>query len=46
MIDTTHINRERVFFAEQQTIWLFGYGSLIWKAEFSFHERRPAYIEG
>lgn len=46
MIDTTHINRERVFFTGQQTIWLFGYGSLIWKAEFPFHERRPAYIEG
>ncbi len=26
--------------------WLFGYGSLIWRADFSFHERRPAAIQG
>lgn len=45
-LDTTQINRERVFFEDEQAIWLFGYGSLIWKAEFAFHERRPAYIKG
>lgn len=44
--DTTQLNRERVFFKERETLWLFGYGSLIWKAEFAFHERRPAHIEG
>lgn len=27
-------------------IWLFGYGSLIWKADFPFLERRPACIHG
>ncbi|MCE8017591.1 gamma-glutamylcyclotransferase [Halomonas sp. MCCC 1A17488] len=45
-LDTTQLNRERVFFETGQTLWLFGYGSLIWKAEFPFHERRPAHIEG
>lgn len=27
-------------------LWLFGYGSLIWKADFKFAERRPATITG
>lgn len=26
--------------------WIFGYGSLIWRADFPFAERRPAYITG
>ena len=26
--------------------WVFGYGSLIWRADFPFHERRIATIEG
>lgn len=26
--------------------WIFGYGSLIWRADFPFMERRPAYITG
>ena len=45
-VDTTQLNRERVFFEHRETIWLFGYGSLIWKTEFAYHERRPAYIQG
>lgn len=28
------------------THWIFGYGSLIWRAEFAFDERRAGYIEG
>ncbi len=27
-------------------LWLFGYGSLIWKPEFDFAERRPARVHG
>ncbi|MDX5432607.1 MAG: gamma-glutamylcyclotransferase [Halomonas sp.] len=45
-VDTTSLNQERNFFTTGQTLWLFGYGSLIWKAEFPFHERRPAHIVG
>lgn len=26
--------------------WLFGYGSLIWHADFPYHKRRPAAIQG
>ncbi len=26
--------------------WIFGYGSLVWRADFPFAERRPARIEG
>lgn len=27
-------------------IWIFGYGSLVWRPDFPFAERRPAFIEG
>jgi cation transport protein ChaC len=27
-------------------LWVFGYGSLIWKPEFSYAERRPARVNG
>lgn len=27
-------------------LWLFGYGSLLWKPEFEFSERRPARVHG
>ncbi|MDA0790109.1 MAG: gamma-glutamylcyclotransferase [Proteobacteria bacterium] len=27
-------------------IWLFGYGSIVWKADFPHEERHPAYIRG
>lgn len=27
-------------------LWLFGYGSLIWRPEFDFAERRPATVQG
>lgn len=29
-----------------EDLWLFGYGSLIWKADFAFAERTPASIRG
>lgn len=44
--DTTEINRRMARFDGHAEIWLFGYGSLIWKADFDFIERRPAHIHG
>lgn len=29
-----------------EDLWLFGYGSLIWRPEFGFSERRPARVHG
>lgn len=29
-----------------QDLWVFGYGSLIWRADFSWAEKRPAFITG
>ncbi len=44
--DTTAINRRMTRFDEHAQVWLFGYGSLIYKADFAFIERRPASIRG
>jgi cation transport protein ChaC len=44
--DTTRINRVRQDFTGVESVWLFGYGSLIWKADFPYIERRPATIRG
>lgn len=44
--DTTVANRERQDFTGVESIWLFGYGSLIYKVDFPFIERRPAMIRG
>ena len=30
----------------QDDLWVFGYGSLIWRPEFDFLERRPARVHG
>jgi len=30
----------------REDLWLFGYGSLIWRPEFDFVERRPAWVHG
>ena len=29
-----------------EVLWIFGYGSLIWRPEFDFSERRPAHLHG
>ena len=44
--NTIELNRSRQDFAGIESIWLFGYGSLIYKVDFPFLEQRPARIEG
>jgi cation transport regulator ChaC len=42
--DTTSANRQMDYFDRHDSVWLFGYGSLIFKAGFPWLERRPASI--
>lgn len=44
--DTTAINRRMTRFDDHARVWLFGYGSLIYKTDFPFIERRRASIRG
>jgi cation transport protein ChaC len=43
-LNTIAINKLMDAFDSHESLWLFGYGSLIYKADFSFIERRPASI--
>lgn len=45
-LDTTAANRLMDAFDGRSQVWLFGYGSLIFKADFPFIARRPASIAG
>jgi cation transport protein ChaC len=44
--DTSAINRLCQDFSGVDSVWLFGYGSLIYKVDFPYIERRPATIRG
>lgn len=44
--DTIARNQRMHRFDGHEQVWLFGYGSLIYKADFAFIERRPASIRG
>ena len=44
--DTIAINRRMAQFDGHSPVWLFGYGSLIYKADFAHIERRSASIHG
>ncbi len=45
-VDTTALNRDRHDLSGREDVWLFGYGSLIFKADFPFLESSPATIVG
>ncbi|MES2260143.1 MAG: gamma-glutamylcyclotransferase [Pseudomonadota bacterium] len=44
--NTIAANQQMDKFDGQHSVWLFGYGSLIYKADFPYLERRPASIRG
>ncbi len=44
MVNTIAANQRMGRFDAQEQVWLFGYGSLIFKAGFDYIERRPARI--
>ncbi|WP_432239374.1 gamma-glutamylcyclotransferase [Herbaspirillum robiniae] len=44
--NTISINSQMSHFDSHDSVWLFGYGSIIFKADFPFLERRPAHING
>lgn len=43
---TIEANRENGAFADRDELWLFGYGSLIYKAGFAYKACQPATIDG
>jgi cation transport protein ChaC len=45
-VDTTDVNKSLHRFEGHDRIWLFGYGSLIFKADFPYLARRQASIRG
>lgn len=44
--NTIEHNRKKYDFSGVESVWLFGYGSLIYKVDFPYLEQRPASIRG
>jgi cation transport regulator ChaC len=45
-LDTQTLNKNRQDLSQLEEIWLFGYGSLIYKVDFKFIKREQAFVEG
>ncbi|HEU4669511.1 MAG TPA: gamma-glutamylcyclotransferase [Dyella sp.] len=46
MLDTTLTNRRMTRFLGRDSVWLFGYGSILYKTGFDCLEQRPATLHG
>ena len=46
MLDTTLANRQRTQLLDRDSVWLFGYGSILYKTGFDCLERRTASLRG
>ena len=45
-LNTVDLNKQMTRFDQHSEVWLFGYGSLIFRPDFPFLARRPARIHG
>lgn len=43
--DTTTVNKQRQDLDQFNEIWLFGYGSILYKVDFEYELKQPAYIK-
>lgn len=44
--NTVEQNKSRKFFDGHSQLWLFAYGSILYKIDFEYLDKRPAYILG
>lgn len=44
-IDTSKVNKDLDFFDRHESLWLFAYGSIIFKVDFDYIEKRAASID-